>query len=82
MAKQTAVQWLMANLKHTLDSKTAVNSIATLDIDDLNYFEPLALEMEQKQMQEMYLKGIENYDPTFKRKSQWTAVDNSTKLVK
>jgi len=34
-----------------------------------------ALEMEQKQLKEMYLKGIENYDPTFKRKSQWTPVN-------
>ncbi len=24
--------------------------------------------MERQQMKEMYLKGIENYDPTFKRK--------------
>ena len=37
-----------------------------------------ALEMEQKQMKEMYLKGIENYDPTFKRKSQWTEATGST----
>ena len=41
-----------------------------------------ALEMEQKQMKEMYLKGIENYDPTFKRKSQWTEVDNMTRRLK
>lgn len=25
-----------------------------------------ALEMEKQQLKEMYLKGIENYDPTFK----------------
>ena len=24
--------------------------------------------MEKEEMKEMYLKGIENYDPTFKRK--------------
>lgn len=59
MAKQTAVQWLMANLKHTLDSKTAVNSIATLDIDDLNYFEPLALEMEDKMLLDKYGEGYD-----------------------
>ena len=41
-----------------------------------------ALEMESKQMKDMYLKGIENYDPTFKRKSQWTEVDNMTKRLK
>jgi hypothetical protein len=37
-----------------------------------------ALEMEKKQLKEMYLKGIENYDPTFKRKSQWTEATEST----
>jgi hypothetical protein len=29
-----------------------------------------AKKMESQQMKEMYLKGIENYDPTFKRKEQ------------
>jgi hypothetical protein len=38
--------------------------------------------MEQKQMKEMYLNGIKNYDPTFKRKSQWTEVDNMTRRLK
>jgi hypothetical protein len=33
-----------------------------------------ALEMERDQLKEIYLNGIENYDPTFKRKSQWTPV--------
>jgi len=37
-----------------------------------------ALEMEKEQMKNMYLKGIENYDPTFKRKSQWTEATEST----
>jgi hypothetical protein len=41
-----------------------------------------ALEMERDQLKEMYLKGIENYDPTFKRKSQWTEVDNKTRRLK
>ena len=41
-----------------------------------------ALKMEREEMKEMYLKGIENYDPTFKRKSQWTEVDNMTKRLK
>ena len=36
-----------------------------------------ALEMEQQQLKEMYLRGIENYDPTFKRKSQWTATEST-----
>jgi len=67
MAQQTAVQWLMANLKYALGGNEAVKGQAVLTIDDLNYFEQEALEREQKQMKEIYLKGIENYDPTFKR---------------
>jgi hypothetical protein len=39
-----------------------------------------ALEKEKEQMKNMYLKGIENYDPTFKRKSQWTEVSKTDKL--
>jgi hypothetical protein len=42
----------------------------------------LLLQIEKEQLKEMYLKGIENYDPTFKRKSQWTEVDNMTKRLK
>jgi flagellar biosynthesis component FlhA len=41
-----------------------------------------ALEMEQKQMKEMYLKGIENYDPTFKRKSTWTTSKKDKAFIK
>jgi hypothetical protein len=33
-----------------------------------------AKQKEKEQLKEMYLKGIENYDPTFKRKSQWQPV--------
>jgi hypothetical protein len=29
-----------------------------------------AKEMEKEQLKEMYLKGIENYDPTFKQQEQ------------
>jgi hypothetical protein len=36
-----------------------------------------ALDMEREQLKQMYLKGIENYDPTFKRKSQWTATEST-----
>lgn len=39
-----------------------------------------ALEMERDQLKEMYLKGIENYDPTFKRKSQWTPVEKKKSI--
>jgi flagellar assembly factor FliW len=72
MKQQTAVEWLWRWIND--------NQEATIE-EGIKAFEQ-AKQMEKEQMKEMYLKGIENYDPTFKRKSQWTAVDNSTKLVK
>jgi flagellar biosynthesis component FlhA len=41
-----------------------------------------ALEMEQEQMKNMYLKGTENYDPTFKRKSTWTTSKKDKAFMK
>ena len=53
MEKQTAVEWLHEIAKQR-----------ELDKFDLEQ----AKEMEKEQLKEMYLKGIENYDPTFKKK--------------
>jgi len=71
MKQQTAVEWL-------------VEQICTSDMANLIFQKEIkkAKVMEQEQMKEMYLKGIENYDPTFKRKSRWTEVDNTTKILK
>lgn len=58
----TAVEYIEAYLKHK-----------GIIIDDKNTPQVLvgvineAKEMEKQQMKEMYLKGIENYDPTFKK---------------
>jgi hypothetical protein len=74
MAQQTAVEWLIEQVK-------------SKDWQDMfvwnkeEVFEQ-AKQMENEQLKNMYLKGIENYDPTFKRKSQWTEVDNMTKRLK
>lgn len=59
MKQQTAVEWLIEKLYNASAGSTA-----------LTYKEIIvqAKEMEKKQLQEMYLKGIENYDTTFKRK--------------
>jgi hypothetical protein len=60
--KQTAVEWLELNLL----------GLISFDSEELRvkYKERVAIakEMEKQQLKEMYLKGIENYDPTFKRK--------------
>jgi hypothetical protein len=61
----TAVEWLYNKLS-TCTSDEMVGNIN-------NWFEQARV-MEQEQLKNMYLKGIENYDPTFKRKSQWTSV--------
>jgi hypothetical protein len=60
----TAVEWLEEILKVILYN---------LDYDELERIQKVfdeAKEMEKQQMKEMYLKGIENYDPTFKKKCE------------
>jgi len=58
----TAVEYLEGNL------------IATpYDEEDVKHNKKCweqAKEMEKEQLKEMYLKGIENYDPTFKQQEQ------------
>ena len=63
MSKQTAVQWLLNNL--------LINGLLRLTKDEHPLYKELkdhAKAMEKEQMKEMYLKGIANYDPTFKIK--------------
>lgn len=55
----TAVEWLVEQYEKAFTLK--VNSVMTSIVEQ-------AKEMEKNQMKEMYLKGIENYDPSFKRK--------------
>jgi hypothetical protein len=56
--QQTAVEWLVEKIENNVHH--------TIKIPN-EYFEQ-AKEMEREQMKEMYLKGIANYDPTFKIK--------------
>ncbi len=58
---QTAVEWLLNEIADNNKTPRQWKEIAEQ-----------AKAMEQQQMKEMYLKGIENYDPTFKKKSTWT----------
>jgi hypothetical protein len=69
MEKQTAIEWL-------IEQCPRIETIVAYNILEQ------AKQMEKDQLQEMYLNGIQNYDPTFKRKSQWTEVDNMTKRLK
>ena len=67
---KTAVEWL----QELYDSRPAYEEFI-LDEE----FEQAKV-MEKEQMKNMYLKGIENYDPTFKRKSQWTEVNKTNNV--
>jgi len=72
MAQQTAVEWLVEQLARKHNEFQAL----TFYYDHKEEIEQ-AKQIEKEQMKEMYLKGIENYDPTFKRKSQWTATEST-----
>ena len=55
----TAVEWVFDKM---LDIAAGNSSLTTQEILEKGR------EMEREQLKEMYLKGIENYDPTFKIK--------------
>ena len=57
----TAVEWLIDHIvkDQMVESKSMREWIIIFE---------QAKEMEKQQLKEMYLKGIENYDPTFKKK--------------
>lgn len=52
MSKQTALQWFLDKLPHSIETQFSKQI-------------QQALEMEREQMKEVYVKGIKNYDPTF-----------------
>ncbi len=58
MKKQTAVEWFYEEIWKQFGFSCSSNILEQ------------AKEMERQQLKEMYLKGIENYDPTFKQKEQ------------
>jgi len=60
--KQSAVEWLVEQIETLIKNGYVFNPKFEED------FIEQAKEMEKQQMREMYLKGIENYDPTFKNK--------------
>lgn len=58
MQKKTAVEWLVEQVNADCLNSTFIRKELIEQ----------AKAMESEQLKEMYLKGIENYDPTFKRK--------------
>ncbi len=67
ITKQTAVEWL----GYELNTKLFYNISSEL-WEEVNKIFKQAKEIEREQLKEIYLRGIENYDPTFKRKSNDT----------
>jgi hypothetical protein len=66
----TAVEWYAEQeIKLTLDFISKKINDFEYGIKKLRLIDQ-AKEMENQQLKEMYLKGIENYDPTFKQKEQ------------
>jgi len=59
---KTAVEWLCENI-YTIQRELSIGNKSL--IEKINQ----AKEMEKQQLKDAYLIGIENYDPTFTRKS-------------
>ena len=55
----TAVEWVFDKMSNVAAGNSSLNTEEILE---------KGREMEREQLKEIYLKGIENYDPTFKRK--------------
>lgn len=64
--QQTAVEWLLEEI--TYDNGTGQRLGSFKETVDLTEYFEKAKAIENERLKEMYLKGIENYDPTFKRK--------------
>ena len=67
MSKQTAVDVYHRHIRHLIAMGL---KLSEPDKTFLNSAYRDCKAMESEQLKEMYLKGIENYDPTFKRKEQ------------
>ena len=72
----TAVEWLLYHFDEIYHIKDKF--LPT----DWEFLEETSKAMEKEQMKNMYLKGIENYDPTFKRKSTWTTSKKDKAFMK
>ena len=60
---QTCVNWLYYELQDQFPKE-----ISQMDNAIFEAIFQKARQIEQQRLKEMYLKGIENYDPTFKKK--------------
>ena len=54
--KETAVQYMIRQLRYAYDAKTAMDG--ELDVDDVEYFGEIALKMENEQLNIARLDGI------------------------
>jgi hypothetical protein len=56
MSKMTAVEWLVEQIKQNVHNS----------FEEFELLIEQAKQMEKQQIKEAYLRGIKNYDPTFK----------------
>jgi len=62
----TSIEWLIDQMF----TQGYFDGNKPLSFTNLDHLQQQAKEMHKQEMGEMYLKGIENYDPTFKRKDE------------
>ncbi len=56
--KETAVQYMIRQLRYAYDAKKAGTFNGELDVDDVEYFGEIALKMENEQLNIARLDGI------------------------
>ncbi len=65
---KTAVEWFYKELKNLIRESELTDMTPSKFTNKENQLIKQAKEMENTQIKEAYLRGIENYDPTFKKK--------------
>lgn len=68
--QQTPVEWLESEIeKQIFQCETEWQCGYQKALNEVIFLLKQTKELEKNQLKQMYLKGIENYDPTFKKKA-------------
>lgn len=62
----TSIEWLNEQMNNIKGSSISMNGSVQFIEKELNNLFEQAKAMEKEQIKEAYLRGIKNYDPTFK----------------
>ena len=68
--KETAVQYLIRQLRYAYDAKKAGTFNGELDVDDVEYFGEIALQMEKEQIEKSFENGQKIILDVFKKYSE------------